>query len=59
MRLLGPLVGGIVGYYAIAYPSCTWFWPDSNLCGIWGPVGLVAGAVLGYQIAVRSTKSKV
>jgi hypothetical protein len=24
----------IATYYAVAYAGCTWFWPQSNLCGL-------------------------
>jgi hypothetical protein len=54
MKWMAGLLGAIGGYYAIAYPSCTWFWPESNLCGIWSPVGAIAGAAGAYWIASRT-----
>ena len=39
MRWVAALVGTVMEYFAVVYPSCTWFWPQSDLCGIcfrWG-----------------------
>jgi len=46
-------MGAIAGYYAIAWLSCYWFWPESNLCGIWSPFGAIIGAFAAYWIATR------
>jgi len=24
----------VATYYAVAYAACSWFWPQSNLCGL-------------------------
>jgi hypothetical protein len=53
MRWIAVIAGAIAGYYCIVYPSCTWFWPQSNLCGILWPAGSLVGAGLGYWIAAR------
>jgi hypothetical protein len=52
-KWIAALVGAIAGYYCVAYPSCMWFWPESNLCGIYAPVGGVIGAGVAYWIAAR------
>jgi hypothetical protein len=31
----GAAIGLIAGYYAVAYISCMWLWPKSNLAGFW------------------------
>jgi hypothetical protein len=51
--LAGMLVGAFAGYMAGVYLACCLLWPQSNLCGlvgvfITGPLGLVAGGVLGW-----------
>jgi hypothetical protein len=53
MRWVTALVGAVVGYFVVVYPSCTWFWPQSNLCGISFPVGILAGGLLGYWLVAR------
>ena len=50
---LGAVVGLITGYYAVAYASCTWLWPDSNLCGITGVPAAVLGATYGAWLSFR------
>jgi hypothetical protein len=32
-------LAAIGAYYVVAIVSCKWLWPQSNLCGIYGPVG--------------------
>jgi hypothetical protein len=58
MKWVAALVGAIAGYYCIAIPSCFWFWPESNLCGIWSPLGVPVGAVLAYGVAARMSRIK-
>ena len=53
MRWVAALVGAVVGYFVVVYPSCTWFWPQSNLCGIFLPVGSLAGAGFGFWLFSR------
>jgi hypothetical protein len=53
MKWVALLIGAVAGYFAVAYPSCTWLWPQSNLCGIFSPIGAVVGAGLGFWLAIR------
>jgi hypothetical protein len=53
MRWVAALVGTVVGYFVVVYPSCTWFWPQSNLCGILFPFGCGAGGFLGFWLFSR------
>jgi hypothetical protein len=44
------------GIFIGVYVACDWFYPTSNLCGIYGvfstgPIGLSIGAVLGWRIS--------
>lgn len=54
--IIGALVGLIAGYYVIAYLSCTWFWPNSNLCGILGVPAAFVGAIFGFWLGFRIMK---
>jgi hypothetical protein len=50
------LLGGAFGYFVGVSIGCDWLYPSSNLCGIYGmlitgPVGLIAGAVIGWRIS--------
>ena len=56
--LAGAVIGLVVGYFVGVHIACDWLYPTSNLCGIYGvflsgPIGLVAGAVLGWITAGR------
>jgi hypothetical protein len=49
-------IGLVLGYFIGVYVACDWFYPTSNLCGIYGvfstgPIGLSIGAVLGWRIS--------
>jgi uncharacterized membrane protein YeaQ/YmgE (transglycosylase-associated protein family) len=57
MKWIAALIGAIVGYYVVAYPSCTWLWPNSNMCGIFGPIDAVIGAVLAFWLTSRKRRS--
>jgi hypothetical protein len=57
----GALAGLVVGYLLGAYIACTWLYPTSNLCGIYGvfltgPIGLLLGGVCGWM-KTRSRRS--
>ena len=60
VRWIGGIIGAIIGltggYYVVAYSSCTWFWPGSNLCGILGVPAAFAGAIFGGWLGVRMTR---
>ncbi len=58
MKWLSAILGLIIGYYAIAIPSCDWLWPNSNLCGIYSPIGALIGAGLGYWLVARMTRPR-
>jgi hypothetical protein len=50
------LIGGVFGYFVGVSIGCDWLYPSSNLCGIYGmlitgPIGLIAGAVIGWRIS--------
>jgi ABC-type xylose transport system permease subunit len=49
--VVGSIIGLMAGYYVIAYSSCTWFWPNSNLCGLPGVPAAFVGAIVGYWAA--------
>ena len=56
--IVGALVGGLGCIFAGIFVSCTWVYPTSNVCGIWGltytaPVGLIGGAVCGWLMSRR------
>jgi len=53
MKWVMALAGAIVGYFCVVIPSCRWFWPESNLCGILFPFGMAAGAAAGYWLGAR------
>ncbi len=53
---IGAFLGLIAGYYVVAYASCTWFWPNSNLCGIRGVPTAFFGLLLGGWLGVRISK---
>jgi hypothetical protein len=57
MRWIAALLGAVVGYFVVVYPSCTWFWPQSNLCGILFPVGSVVGAGFGFWFFSRGRRN--
>ncbi len=41
----------IATYYMVAYAACTWFWPQSNLCGLIAvPSAFVAALVCFFRI---------
>src|SRR5258708_8538289 len=53
--LVGAAVGLLVGYFAGAYVACTWWTPESNLCGlpavfVSAPILAVAGAWMGSRL---------
>jgi Na+-driven multidrug efflux pump len=61
--IAGSFIGVIAGYSVGAFVACTWLYPTSNLCGIYGvfyiaPVGLVCGA-LGGWLWSRRKKDRV
>jgi hypothetical protein len=56
--LIAGLLGLIAGYTAIAYPSCTWLWPQSDLCGVWSPLGALAGAILAVCLTLNLMKRR-
>lgn len=58
MKWIAALFGLVAGYYCVAYPSCTWFWPNSNLCGIYSPIGGVAGACLAHWLVARTHRPR-
>lgn len=37
-------------YRAVAYISCIWLWPESNLCGILAPPSALIAAVLVFWL---------
>ena len=44
----------IATYYAVAYAACTWFWPQSNLCGLIAvPSSLVAALACFVVVAAK------
>jgi hypothetical protein len=56
--LLGAAAGLLIGYFAGAYAACTWWTPESNLCGlpavfVSAPIMAVAGAWIGWRTARR------
>jgi hypothetical protein len=58
IALLGAIVGMVVSYFAGASAACGLLWPESNLCGLPAvfvalPLGIVAGAIVGWLIARR------
>jgi hypothetical protein len=54
--IIGAIIGLIAGYYVVVYPSCTWLWPNSNLCGILGVPAALGGAIFGCWLGVRITR---
>jgi hypothetical protein len=54
--IIGAIIGLIAGYYVVVYPSCTWFWPNSNLCGILGVPAALVGAIFGFWFGIRIMK---
>jgi hypothetical protein len=51
--VIGAIAGTVAAYYLVAYTSCTWLWPGSNLCGITGVPAALVGAICGFLIGFR------
>jgi len=52
--LFAAVVALIATYYAVAYAACTWFWPQSNLCGLVAvPSAFVAAAVCFFAVLAK------
>lgn len=54
--ILCTLGGGALFYFVAAVASCTWLWPESNLCGIGAvffaaPLGMIVGATAGRWLS--------
>ena len=54
--VLGAIIGLVATYYAVAYAACTWFWPNSNLCGLIAVPAAFAGAVGGFMLVFKLLK---
>jgi hypothetical protein len=59
MRILGPVIGAVVGVFAFymagAYIMCDFVTPGGNLCGlpsvfVAAPIGLVVGGIIGWRL---------
>jgi hypothetical protein len=44
------------GYYTVAYAACTWFWPDSNLCGLIAVPSAIVAAVAAFLLVIQKWK---
>jgi membrane protein YqaA with SNARE-associated domain len=58
MRILGVLVGGIVGYIVGVLLFCFVLAPESNQCGLGAvfftaPIGMIVGGIVAYLLSRR------
>ena len=59
LAAIAAVAAAIATYFAIVIPSCKWFWPSSNLCGIYGPFGGLISAVLVFAYTGRKLSSRL